>query len=233
MIVSTLMLVGQIAVSNVDAATAAFSASMRTNVAINVECTNCTNGVCAGQRTMTVSCKMELGEENRNGKGVGGEGLLMSLLSGCVGALIVTALSGIVGLLRRSRERYSLLRAVSSECNFNLGILDELAEGVAKGESGSYKRVKSDFISELRKTSYRYWFSDDFYGCMAGVSCDYELLNRELEELQENLSAERRLKLGATTLYAIQGVRGSTTALKQKVEGMSRSNCLAKILNWN
>ena len=119
-------------------------------------------------------------------------------------------------MISRKRERYSLLKAVSSECEFNLSIMDEIASGISKGETGSFKRVKSDFYSELRKISYLYHFDEDFYMVMARVACDEELLNRELDALQ-NGNADN-IPLRKTALYAVVGVKGSLSALKSKVD---------------
>ncbi len=152
--------------------------------------------------------------------------ILKTLMSGFAGALIAVILQIVIAWLRRERERYSLLRAVSSECAFNLGVLDEISGGVANGKNGSYKRVKNDFYAELRKVSYRYDFTDDFYRIMAQVACDEDLFIRELEELQNEMPSSKRLMLGRTTLAAANGVRGSLTRLKEEVDRVLTSRLL-------
>lgn len=142
-----------------------------------------------------------------------------NLMSGLIGALIVAILNWFVEFVKRKRERYSLLKAVRSECEFNLSIMDEIAGGIAQGATGSYKRVKSDFYLELRKISYQYHFRDDFYSSMARVSCDEDVLNSELDELQ-SLSQNGNVNnvlLRRTALCAVEGVKGSLSNLKAKV----------------
>ena len=143
-----------------------------------------------------------------------------NLLSGLIGALIVAILNWIVEFFRRKRECYSLLKAVKSECEFNLSIMDEIAEGIAQGTTGSYKRVKNDFFLELRKISYKYHFHEEFYSCMARVSCDEDVLNSELDALQ--ISSKdgdiNNILLRRTALCAVVGVKGSLSSLKAKVD---------------
>lgn len=158
-----------------------------------------------------------------------GLGIIQNLLSGLVGALIAVVLQALLGMLRRSRERYSLLRAVSNECKFNLSILDEIANGISNGITGSYKRVKNDFFTELRKVSFRYHLPDEMYSIMANVACDEDLLIRELDELQNDMPASRRLRLGGTALVAVKGVRGSLISLRNEVDRLS-NDCLVRHL---
>jgi len=153
-----------------------------------------------------------------------------NLLSGLFGALIAVVLELAVALIGHMRKRFSLLKAVRNECGFNLGILDEIASGIANGTNGSYKRVKSDFYAELRKIAYQYHFSDEMYEVMARVACDEDLLNRELDKLQEDLDPTIRLQVGRTALCAVNGVRGSLSRLKEQVEQVM-SCCLLGVLN--
>ncbi len=156
-------------------------------------------------------------------------GIIQNLLSGLAGALIAVVLQALLVMLRRTRERDSLLRAVSNECKFNLSILDEIAYGISNGVTGSYKRVKNDFFTELRKVSFRYHLPDKMYSIMANVACDEDLLIRELDELQSDIPASRRLRLSGTALVAVKGVRGSLISLRTEVDRLSK-DCFVRHL---
>jgi len=143
---------------------------------------------------------------------------MVQLIAALVGALFGVLMGYVFKQLHKLREYKSLLRGVIAECDYNLGILDEIAEGVSEGR-GSFKRVKTDFFAEMRKASYQYRPTSTFFEVMAQVACDTELFNRELDELKViEPTTQRWHDTAKTALHAKLGVYGSLNRLKEVVD---------------
>lgn len=146
-------------------------------------------------------------------------GIVGNLMSGLLGAVIAVALQFLYSICERNRNKKAMVRALIEECKYNIGIIDEIANGVKAG--GSYKRVRDDVFVEMRKVAYQYCFSNTIYNLMARVACDEELLNNELDVLQKSAlsnNVQTGVTIARTVLAATIGVRESLTDLADSLK---------------
>ena len=80
--------------------------------------------------------------------------LLPNLLSGLAGALAVQLLAMLWSEIKRKREYNALLNGIIAECDYNLGIVDEICDGVVQGFS--FKRMSVEFFRSAREASVKY-----------------------------------------------------------------------------
>jgi len=103
-----------------------------------------------------------------------------TLLSGCIGALIVQIMSMLWSEYKLCRERKSLLKGIVTECEYNISIIDEILDGVIK-HNGSFKRLSIEYFRMVREMSSKYKFSNKLMFALSRLIVDLELFNREAD----------------------------------------------------
>lgn len=106
--------------------------------------------------------------------------LWTSLLSGLFGAVLTIIVSEGIKYLYRRRDQKSLLRAIVSECQYNLLILDEVTKGTVNAH-GSFKRMSVEFFKTIRQQSVVYALPKKFLNELSHVIINLELFNREAD----------------------------------------------------
>jgi len=100
-------------------------------------------------------------------------------LSGLGGAIITIVLSKINEWIRFRNSRKTLYQAIFAECQYNLGIVNEMLDGMLKG--ATFKRMSVEFFKEMRLQAVQYALDKDLLRKLSNLIVDLELYNREAD----------------------------------------------------
>lgn len=160
--------------------------------------------------------------------------LLSNLLSGLAGALAVQLLAMLWGEIKRKREYNALLNGIIAECDYNLGIVDEILHGVVN-HNGSFKRMSVEFFRSAREASVKYSMKPELIFTLSRAIVDLELYNHEADYVfngyesnfvyagaidEKPIVVERRPKehdISATITHARLGVTNTLNDLRKLV----------------
>lgn len=155
-----------------------------------------------------------------------------TLFSGFVGALAVKLLDVAWSEWKRRREYRALLDGIVAECDYNLGIVDEILNGVVN-HRGSFKRMSVEFFRSAREGAVRYSLKQEMISTLSRAIIDLELYNLEADYIfngyeskfvyagaidEKAIVVERRPKehdISDTIKYARLGVTNTLNDLRK------------------
>ena len=166
--------------------------------------------------------------------GIGVLQMLTSLVSGFIGAFFTQVFISVREAKSNRKAFHALLISMLAECDYNLSILDEIANGSTDGHA-SFKRLSVEYFSAAHEKVIKYNHDYVLLKLLSTVTIDMELFNREVDFVF-NDKASRKCKgfrdesaveiekqvdmepIDDTIKRANIGVRGSLKALKAHIE---------------
>ena len=103
-----------------------------------------------------------------------------TLLSGFLGSLLMFVFGCVASWYKSLLKRKNLYRAIGAECVYNLGILDQVTDGVVK-HNGTFKRMSIEFFKTMRQQSIDYGCRPRLLRALSWLIVDLELFNLEID----------------------------------------------------
>ncbi len=108
------------------------------------------------------------------------KGIAEILLSGLIGALLSQVAVIAWSEWKRRREYRALLNGIIAECDYNLGIVNEILDG-AVNHKGSFKRMSVDFFRSAREGAVKYPMKQELIRTLSRAIVDLDLFNLEAD----------------------------------------------------
>ena len=106
--------------------------------------------------------------------------VIFNLLSGLAGAVLTQAGVLVVDAIKGHKAYRALLNGIVAECDYNLGIVDEILDGAVK-HRGSFKRMSVDFFRSAREGAVKHSMDKVLISTLSRAIVDLELYNLEAD----------------------------------------------------